>query len=60
MTPPEDLEVDVTDPTLFSACGVSLPGMCRSVFATTASAPSVTVAPLVILLFVFAAKLFAS
>ena len=58
--PPDDFEVDVTDPALFLACDVSLPGMCRSVIAETASAPSLTVAPLVILLFFFAAKLFAS
>ena len=27
---PSDFEVDVTDPALYAACGVSLPNMCES------------------------------
>ena len=55
---PDNLEIDVTDPKLFTACSVSLPEMCRSQL-TTDSAPGMVVTPLVALLFAIVAKLFA-
>ena len=37
---PSDFEVDVTDPVLYAACGVSLPQMCPS--QITSGSPTVT------------------
>ena len=57
MIVPEDFEVDVTDQDLFSACNVSLPEMCESRIADSATNLVVTI-PLVALLFATIAQLF--
>ena len=56
LTIPDDFEVDITDPLLFAACGVSLPDMCKS---TIDSAPGLIATPLMALLLAFVAKLVA-
>lgn len=51
---PNDFEIDVTDPALYVACGVSLPNMCESQISATSPTPSlapgVVVTPLLLAL----------
>ena len=58
---PSDIEIDVTDPALYAACGVSLPNMCESQISATSptpsSAPGVVATPLAALLLALIAKL---